>query len=74
MGFATFLVYFIIEVPEYVPPMMIIQDLIGRGPARRVWYIRRAPLILTLVMSFFFGSVVSEFIQGLLPVSLPNVL
>lgn len=41
---------------------------ISRGPARRVWYIRRAPLILTLVASFFFGSIVSEFVQGMLPV------
>lgn len=76
MGFATFLVHFIIEVPEYVHSYflngckIIWPKLTNRGPARRVWYIRKAPLILTLVMSFFFGSIISEFIQGMLPVSL----
>ncbi|EIW69825.1 hypothetical protein TREMEDRAFT_17930, partial [Tremella mesenterica DSM 1558] len=46
LGFATFLLYYVIEVPE--------------GPARRVWYIRRAPLLLTLILSFFFGGIVSD--------------
>ncbi|WVO17545.1 hypothetical protein L204_105240 [Cryptococcus depauperatus] len=53
LGFATFLLYFVIEVPE--------------GPGRRVWYIRRAPLIVTLILSFFVGGIVSEFVQALLP-------
>ncbi|OXB39403.1 hypothetical protein J007_00771 [Cryptococcus neoformans] len=53
MGFATFLVYFVIEAPE--------------GPGRRVWYIRQAPLILTLFLSFFVGGVISEFVQATLP-------
>ncbi|KAK1922952.1 hypothetical protein DB88DRAFT_440618 [Papiliotrema laurentii] len=39
MGFATFLLYFTIEVPE--------------GPARRVWYIRRAPLLLASAFGFW---------------------
>ncbi|EAL22949.1 hypothetical protein CNBA7170 [Cryptococcus deneoformans B-3501A] len=42
MGFATFLIYFVIEAPE--------------GPGRRVWYIRQAPLILTLFLSFFWKT------------------
>jgi len=53
LGFATFLIYFVVDVPE--------------TPARRVWYIRRAPLLLTLVTAFFFGGVVSEIIQSTLP-------
>ncbi|BEI85560.1 hypothetical protein CcaverHIS002_0509610 [Cutaneotrichosporon cavernicola] len=53
MGFAAFLIYFVFEVPE--------------GPHRRVWYIRRAPLLLTLVLAFLFGGVISEFIQAMLP-------
>ncbi|KAK4688274.1 hypothetical protein P7C73_g1832, partial [Tremellales sp. Uapishka_1] len=56
LGFATFLIYFVIEVPE--------------GPARRVWYIRRAPLLLTLVLAFFFGGIVSEVVQSALPANL----
>ena len=39
-----------------------------RGPARRVWYIRRAPLLLTLITSFLFGGIISEFVQSALPV------
>lgn len=46
------------------------QPLTHRGPHRRVWYIRRAPLILTLVLAFLFGGIVSEFVQAMLPVSL----
>ncbi|ORX41171.1 hypothetical protein BD324DRAFT_678553 [Kockovaella imperatae] len=53
MGFATFLLYFVIDVPD--------------GPHRRVWYIRRAPLLLTVIFAFFVGGIISEFIQGLLP-------
>ncbi|GMK54487.1 hypothetical protein CspeluHIS016_0110730 [Cutaneotrichosporon spelunceum] len=53
MGFAAFLIYFVFEVPE--------------GPHRRVWYIRRAPLLLTLVLAFLFGGIVSEFLQAMLP-------
>ncbi|KAI9633620.1 uncharacterized protein MKK02DRAFT_38278 [Dioszegia hungarica] len=53
MGFATFLVYFIIEVPETT--------------SRRIWYIRRAPLILTLTTTFLVGGIMSEFVQSMLP-------
>ncbi|ORY35842.1 hypothetical protein BCR39DRAFT_512481 [Naematelia encephala] len=56
LGFATFLLYFVIEVPE--------------SPARRVWYIRRAPLLFTLVTAFFFGGIISELVQSALPVCL----
>lgn len=35
-----------------------------------MWYIRQAPLILTLFLSFFVGGVVSEFVQATLPASL----
>lgn len=52
MGIATFLIYFLLEVPDQ---------------ARRVWYYRRAPLILTLFLGFFCGGVLSEAIQGYLP-------
>jgi hypothetical protein len=37
--------------------------------ARRIWYYRRAPLILTLVCGFFSGGILSEIAQGWLPVS-----
>ncbi|TXT06100.1 hypothetical protein VHUM_03573 [Vanrija humicola] len=53
LGFATFLIYFVLEVPE--------------GPHRRIWYIRRAPLILTVVCGFFVGGIVSEIVQSMLP-------
>ncbi|WVQ85883.1 hypothetical protein IAT38_008051 [Cryptococcus sp. DSM 104549] len=53
LGFATFLLYFVIQVPE--------------GPGRRVWYIRRAPLLVTLFCAFFVGGIVSEFVQATLP-------
>nr|XP_019008053.1 uncharacterized protein I206_07221 [Kwoniella pini CBS 10737]OCF46834.1 hypothetical protein I206_07221 [Kwoniella pini CBS 10737] len=56
LGFATFLLYFIIEVPE--------------GVGRRIWYIRRAPLLFTLFTAFFIGGIISEFIQSLLPANL----
>jgi hypothetical protein len=39
-----------------------------RRQSRRVWYYRRAPLIITLLLGFFFGDVVSEVLQGYLPV------
>ncbi|WOO79485.1 putative protein [Vanrija pseudolonga] len=53
LGFATFLIYFVLEVPE--------------GPHRRIWYIRRAPLILTLFCGFFVGGIISEIVQSMLP-------
>ncbi|WVR08467.1 hypothetical protein IAU60_005522 [Kwoniella sp. DSM 27419] len=53
LGFATFLLYFVLEVPD--------------GPGRRIWYFHRAPLVFTLVTAFFFGGIVSEFVQGMLP-------
>ncbi|WRT70547.1 uncharacterized protein IL334_007545 [Kwoniella shivajii] len=53
LGFATFLLYFVLEVPE--------------GPGRRIWYIRRAPLLLTLILAFFVGGIISEFVQSFLP-------
>ncbi|KAK8850407.1 hypothetical protein IAR55_004325 [Kwoniella newhampshirensis] len=53
LGFATFLIYFVIDVPD--------------GQARRVWYLRRAPLLFTLVTSFFIGGIISEFVQSSLP-------
>jgi hypothetical protein len=37
--------------------------------ARRIWYYRRAPLILTLFCGFFCGGLLSEIVQGWLPVS-----
>ncbi|WVW81008.1 hypothetical protein I302_102999 [Kwoniella bestiolae CBS 10118] len=53
LGFATYLIYFILEVPD--------------GAGKRIWYIRRAPLLFTLVTAFFVGGIISEFIQSLLP-------
>ncbi|WVF68022.1 hypothetical protein IAT40_002784 [Kwoniella sp. CBS 6097] len=53
LGFATFLLYFVMEVPD--------------GAGRRIWYFRRAPLLFTLVGAFFFGGIVSEFVQSMLP-------
>lgn len=54
MGFASFLLYFVLEVPE--------------GPYRRVWYVRRAPLLLASAFGFVLGGVVSEIVQSFLPV------
>ncbi|WWC98737.1 hypothetical protein V866_005630 [Kwoniella sp. B9012] len=53
LGFATFLLYFVLEVPD--------------GPGKRIWYIRRAPILFTLITAFLVGGVISEFIQSLLP-------
>ncbi|KAG7579994.1 hypothetical protein FFLO_00202 [Filobasidium floriforme] len=55
MGIATFLLYFVIVVPDH---------------ARRIWYYRRAPLILTLICGFFSGGILSEIAQGWLPANL----
>ncbi|KAA1471781.1 hypothetical protein DENSPDRAFT_837858 [Dentipellis sp. KUC8613] len=52
LGIATGVFYFIWDVEE---------------EARRVWFWRRSALILSLVVCFGFGGVVSEFVQGLLP-------
>ena len=38
--------------------------------ARRVWLWRHAPLILTAIFCFFFGGIISEVVQSLLPVEL----
>lgn len=67
--FTLLLKYLSMSVSPHHLREPLVRRLTNRGPARRVWYIRRAPLILTLVMSFFFGSIISEFIQGMLPVS-----
>ena len=56
MGFASFLLYFVLEVPE--------------GPARRVWYVRKAPLLLASAFGFVLGGIVSEVVQSFLPVSM----
>ncbi|OCF43657.1 hypothetical protein I317_02549 [Kwoniella heveanensis CBS 569] len=50
LGFATFLLYFVLEVPE--------------GAGRRIWYFRRAPLLFTLVGAFFFGGIWKTFQFG----------
>nr|XP_031860203.1 uncharacterized protein CI109_004335 [Kwoniella shandongensis]KAA5527275.1 hypothetical protein CI109_004335 [Kwoniella shandongensis] len=50
LGFATFLIYFVIDVPD--------------GQARRVWYLRRAPLLFTLATSFFIGGIWKTFQFG----------
>ncbi|TFY76880.1 hypothetical protein EWM64_g7133 [Hericium alpestre] len=52
LGLATALFYFIWDVEE---------------EARRIWFWRRAALILTTVVCVFFGAIGSEFLQGLLP-------
>ncbi|KAL7422669.1 hypothetical protein Q5752_001960 [Cryptotrichosporon argae] len=53
LGLATFLIYFVLEVPE--------------GPHKRIWYFRRAPLLLTLFVAFVCGGILSEFFQSMLP-------
>jgi len=62
-----------IDVPEYAVRSRVPNQLTRyrSGRARRVWYIRRAPLLLTLVTSFFFGGIISELVQSALPVSFP---
>ncbi|KAI0779363.1 hypothetical protein C8Q74DRAFT_1258640 [Fomes fomentarius] len=52
MGFATAVFYFIFDVEE---------------DARRIWFWRSAPLIFTGVVCFFFGGILSEFVQSMLP-------
>lgn len=51
-GFATGVFYFIFDVEE---------------DARRIWFWRYSGLILTAVICFFFGGIVSEFVQAMLP-------
>ncbi|KAK7692339.1 hypothetical protein QCA50_003964 [Cerrena zonata] len=50
--FATGVFYFIFDVEE---------------DARRVWFWRESPLIFTGVFCFFFGGIISEFVQSMLP-------
>ncbi|GHJ88911.1 hypothetical protein NliqN6_5313 [Naganishia liquefaciens] len=52
IGVLTAITYFIIDVPD---------------AARRIWYYRRAPMILTLVLAFLGAGILSEVLQGLLP-------
>ncbi|RDX47938.1 hypothetical protein OH76DRAFT_1405493 [Lentinus brumalis] len=52
MGSATAVFYFIFDVEE---------------DARRIWFWRSAPLIFTGVVCFFFGGIMSEFVQSMLP-------
>ncbi|KAI0744206.1 hypothetical protein C8Q80DRAFT_1272775 [Daedaleopsis nitida] len=52
MGLATAVFYFIFDVEE---------------DARRIWFWRSSPLIFTGVVCFFFGGIVSEFVQSMLP-------
>ncbi|KAI0049946.1 hypothetical protein FA95DRAFT_1514910 [Auriscalpium vulgare] len=52
LGIATGVFYFIFDVEE---------------DARRIWFWRRAPLMLTGVVCFLFGGIVSEIVQSLLP-------
>ncbi|KAF8320714.1 hypothetical protein DL93DRAFT_1725514 [Clavulina sp. PMI_390] len=52
LGFATGLFYWCFEPEE---------------DARRIWYWRHMSLIITGVLCFFFGGIVSEFVQSLLP-------
>ncbi|KAI0085184.1 hypothetical protein BDY19DRAFT_459789 [Irpex rosettiformis] len=50
--FATGIFYFIFDVEE---------------DARRIWFWRYAPLIFTGIVCFFFGGILSEVVQSLLP-------
>ncbi|KAI0075749.1 hypothetical protein K474DRAFT_1646117 [Panus rudis PR-1116 ss-1] len=50
--FATAVFYFMFDVEE---------------DARRIWIWRHAPLIFTGTICFFFGGIVSEFVQSMLP-------
>jgi len=52
LGIATGVFYFIFDVEE---------------DARRVWFWRTAPLIITGIVCFLFGGIFSEFVQSLLP-------
>ncbi|TDL24247.1 hypothetical protein BD410DRAFT_820404 [Rickenella mellea] len=52
LGLATGVFYFIFDVEE---------------EARRIWFWRHSGLILTAVTCMFFGGIVSEFVQSLLP-------
>lgn len=42
--------------------------LTSNRDARRIWFWRHSPLILTGLICFFFGGIVSEIVQSLLPV------
>lgn len=52
LGAATGIFYWIFDVDE---------------DARRVWFWRYAGLICTFILCFFFGGIVSEFVQSMLP-------
>ncbi|KAH9858967.1 hypothetical protein C2E23DRAFT_800768 [Lenzites betulinus] len=52
MDIATGVFYFIFDVEE---------------EARRIWFWRNAPLIFTGIACFFFGGIISEIVQSLLP-------
>ncbi|KAI0633524.1 hypothetical protein C8Q77DRAFT_1115467 [Trametes polyzona] len=52
MGIATGVFYFIFDVEE---------------EARRIWIWRSAPLIISGIVCFFFGGVISEIVQSMLP-------
>ncbi|KAI0762089.1 hypothetical protein BD413DRAFT_585455 [Trametes elegans] len=52
MAIATGVFYFIFDVEE---------------DARRIWFWRSAPLIFSGVICFFFGGIISEIVQSMLP-------
>ncbi|ETW80517.1 hypothetical protein HETIRDRAFT_385084, partial [Heterobasidion irregulare TC 32-1] len=52
LGIATGVFYFIFDVEE---------------ESRRIWFWRHSPLMLTALICFFVGGVMSEFIQSMLP-------
>ncbi|KAI0368351.1 hypothetical protein BV20DRAFT_928782, partial [Pilatotrama ljubarskyi] len=52
MAIATGVFYFIFDVEE---------------DARRIWFWRSAPLIFSGVVCFFFGGIISEIVQSMLP-------
>ncbi|CDO69211.1 hypothetical protein BN946_scf185042.g113 [Trametes cinnabarina] len=52
MALATGVFYFIFDVEE---------------DARRIWFWRSAPLIFSGIVCFFFGGIISEIVQSMLP-------
>jgi hypothetical protein len=75
---ATGVFYFIFDVEEYVSAVHSIGHLIthsanhpNRDPrdARRIWFWRNLGLIITSIVCFFLGGIMSEFVQSMLPVA-----
>jgi hypothetical protein len=68
-GLATGIFYFIVDVEECVRAQTAgWARLTEHSEARRIWFWRHASLMFTAFVCLFCGGVMSEFVQGMLPV------